>query len=64
MLNLHLRLDRLPLSRTRTNVEKDFADGCLVGEIVKHYFPTYVDMRDYQTLQNIQERVAQWTWVD
>jgi hypothetical protein len=54
------RLDRVPLSRPRTSVEKDFADGCMAAEVVKFYFPSFVDLRDYQPSPNIQDRLAQW----
>lgn len=41
-------------------IEKDFADGVLVAEIVKHYFPQIVDVRNYPQAKNLQERMSNW----
>lgn len=56
-------MDRVPLSRARVQVEKDFADGALAAEVVKYYFPDLVDLKEYQLYQNVQDRVAQWKYV-
>lgn len=56
-------LDRLPLSRARTNVEKDFADGLLTAEIVKFYFADLIDLREYREWHDVKERQSQWKYV-
>ena len=57
---ISIRLDRVPLSKPRNQVEKDFSDGVLAAEIVHHYFPELVDLKEYLPEQNIQERQSQW----
>lgn len=41
-------------------MEKDFSDGVLAAEIVKFYFPDLVDIREFRSYQNVQERISQW----
>lgn len=55
-------LDRLPLSRARTNVEKDFADGLLTAEIIKFYFADLIDLREYHEWHDVKERQSQWKY--
>ena len=57
---IYCRLDSIPLSRPKGQIEKDFADGVLVAEIVKHYFPQIVDLRSYSIARNLQERMSNW----
>ncbi|CAF0724393.1 unnamed protein product [Brachionus calyciflorus] len=57
-------LDRLPLSKVRTNVEKDFADGLLTAEVVKLYFPEMVDIREFREVHDVKERQAQWNFLN
>jgi hypothetical protein len=59
-LYLFSRLDRLPLSRPRGQVEKDFSDGILAAEIIKYYFPDLIELKEYLPSQNIKERIALW----
>jgi hypothetical protein len=54
------RLNGLPLSRNKGQLEKVFADGVLAAEIIKHYFPNIVNIRNYQTAQTITDRTTQW----
>lgn len=56
------RLDSIPLSRPKGQIEKDFADGVLTAEIVKHYFPQIVDLRNYAQARNLQERMSNWRY--
>lgn len=58
--DLYEWLDNIPLSKRRTQIEKDFADGLLAAETVDYYFPNLVDMKSYSICQNVQDRIAQW----
>ena len=50
----------MPLSRPRSNVEKDFSDGILAAEIVRFYYPDLVDFRLLRPVLSLQERTDQW----
>jgi len=40
-------VDEIPLSRPKRNIARDFSDGVLLAEIIKHTLPKYVDMHNY-----------------
>ena len=40
-------IDSIPLSRPKRNITRDFADGCLTAEVVKHYIPKLVELHNY-----------------
>lgn len=60
LADLYEWLDRVPLSKPRSNVEKDFSDGILAAEIVRFYYPDLVDFRMLRQTLNLQERTDQW----
>lgn len=60
LADLYEWLDRVPLSKPRSNVEKDFSDGLLAAEIVRFYYPDLVDFRMLRPVLNLQERTEQW----
>ena len=40
-------VDEIPLSRPKRSIARDFSDGVLVAEIIKHFIPKIVDMHNY-----------------
>ena len=40
-------IDSLPLSRPKKNISRDFSDGGLLAEVIKHYYPKLVDVHNY-----------------
>ena len=40
-------VDSIQLSRPKRNISRDFSDGCLCAEVVKHYIPKLVDLHNY-----------------
>jgi len=40
-------VDDVPLSRAKRNIARDFSDGVLVAEVVKHFLPKEVDLHNY-----------------
>jgi hypothetical protein len=44
---LYAWLDSVPLSRPRRSVARDFADGCLLAEVIAHYHPRLVELHNY-----------------
>ena len=45
--NIYNWVDEIPLSRPKKNIARDFSDGVLMAEIVKHYYPTMVELHNY-----------------
>uniref|UniRef100_A0A3B5LVC4 Calponin-homology (CH) domain-containing protein n=1 Tax=Xiphophorus couchianus TaxID=32473 RepID=A0A3B5LVC4_9TELE len=53
-------IDKIPFSRPKKNISRDFSDGVMVAEIVKHYFPRIVDIHNYITSCNTQQKLSNW----
>lgn len=58
--DLYAWIDQIPLSRPKKRVEKDFADGVMVAELIKYYFPTWVDLHNYPTANSTQQKLINW----
>lgn len=64
LADLYEWLDRVPLSKPRSNVEKDFSDGILAAEIVRFYYPDIVDFRMLRPALSIADRTEQWKLIN
>ena len=53
-------VDSVPLSRMKKNINRDFADGVLVAELVNHYFPTLVEMHNYPAASSLRAKEENW----
>ncbi|KAK3796503.1 hypothetical protein RRG08_003223 [Elysia crispata] len=58
--SLYQWIDCVPLSRPKKNIGKDFSDGVLVGEIIKHYFPRLVDLHNYTPAAATKQKMENW----
>ncbi|XP_013358501.1 PREDICTED: sperm flagellar protein 1-like isoform X2 [Chinchilla lanigera] len=54
-------LDRLPLSRPKRHLARDFSDGVLVAEIVKHFHPRLVDLHSYIPACSTDQKLSNWS---
>ncbi|XP_076472821.1 sperm flagellar protein 1-like isoform X4 [Babylonia areolata] len=58
--NLYQWIDRVPLTRPKKNIAKDFSDGVLVAEMIKHYFPRMVDLHNYTPAHSSKQKMENW----
>ncbi|PVD30448.1 hypothetical protein C0Q70_09714 [Pomacea canaliculata] len=58
--NLYQWLDRVPLTRPKKNLAKDFSDGVLVAEVIKYYFPRMVDLHNYSPAHADKQKMENW----
>lgn len=58
--NLYHWLDRIPLSRPKKNIVKDFSDGVLVAEIIAHYLPKMVELHNYTPAAATKQKMENW----
>ncbi|CAM4754338.1 unnamed protein product [Rotaria magnacalcarata] len=58
--DLYAWLDQIPLSRPKKRIEKDFADGVMVAELIKYYFPNWVDLHNYAAANSTQQKLINW----
>uniref|UniRef100_A0A3P9QD46 Sperm flagellar 1 n=1 Tax=Poecilia reticulata TaxID=8081 RepID=A0A3P9QD46_POERE len=54
-------IDKLPFSRPKKHINRDFSDGVMVAEIVKYYFPKMVDIHNYITSCKKQQKLSNWS---
>lgn len=57
---LYSWIDEIPLSRPKRNIHRDFSDGVLTAEIVKHYFPKLVEIHNYSAANARPQKVYNW----
>lgn len=58
--DLYEWIDKIPLSRQKKRIERDFADGYAVGEIIKHFLPSAIDLHMLTPAFNLQQKLANW----
>ncbi|XP_069741398.1 sperm flagellar protein 1 isoform X3 [Narcine bancroftii] len=57
---LYAWIDQIPLSKPKRNVARDFSDGVMVAEVVKHFLPKLVDMHNYIPANSTQQKLSNW----
>lgn len=53
-------VDSANLSKTKKNLARDFSDGVLLAELLNTHVPSLVDMHNYTTSSNTQQKKANW----
>jgi len=53
-------IDKIELSRPKKNINRDFADGVLVAEVIAHYFPLRVEIHNYVPSSSRQGKLTNW----
>ncbi len=46
-------VDEIPLTRPKKIITRDFSDGVLMAEIVKHYLAKKVDLHNYSNAHSV-----------
>ena len=60
---LYAWIDGIPLSRPKRNFARDFSDGVLVAEVVRHFVPRLVEMHNYVPAQSVAQKQSNWETV-
>ncbi|KAM8851715.1 sperm flagellar protein 1 isoform 2-T2 [Synchiropus picturatus] len=58
--DLYAWIDRIPLSRPKRNITRDFSDGVMAAEVVKYFFPNLVDLHNYTPASSTQQKLSNW----
>lgn len=53
-------IDKIPLSRKKRNIARDFSDGVLLAEVIKHYLPKMVDIHNYSYSTSTNQKSYNW----
>ncbi|XP_026107525.1 sperm flagellar protein 1 isoform X1 [Carassius auratus] len=59
--DLYAWIDKIPLSRPKRNITRDFSDGVMAAEVVKHFFPKLVDLHNYTAAHSTQQKLSNWS---
>lgn len=57
---LYSWVDQVPLSRKKKSITRDFSDGILVAEIVKHFIPRLVELHNYASANSTNQKLNNW----
>lgn len=53
-------IDDIPLSRPKKNINRDFSDGVMLAEVVRHFYPKFVEVHNYIATSNNQQKIHNW----
>ncbi|KAG5315977.1 PREDICTED: sperm flagellar protein 1-like [Acromyrmex echinatior] len=54
-------IDQIKFSRPKRNIARDFSDGVLMAELLKRYYPKYVDVHNYVAGNSIAKKTDNWS---
>lgn len=57
---LYTWVDEIPLSRPKKNIARDFSDGVLMAEVVRHFFPKVVQLHNYSAASSQKQKMYNW----
>lgn len=57
---LYTWIDEVPLSRPKRELKRDFSDGVLVAEVVKHFHPNLVELHNYSSALAVNKKIINW----
>ncbi|KAF7652534.1 hypothetical protein LDENG_00094970 [Lucifuga dentata] len=58
--DLYAWIDKIPLSRPKRHITRDFSDGVMAAEVVKCFFPKLVDVHNYSPANSTQQKLSNW----
>jgi len=61
---LYSWIDSFPLSRSKKNIARDFSDGVLVAEIIHRHLPRNVELHNYVTANNVNQKRINWSMIN
>uniref|UniRef100_A0A8C4ZPF2 Calponin-homology (CH) domain-containing protein n=1 Tax=Gadus morhua TaxID=8049 RepID=A0A8C4ZPF2_GADMO len=59
--DLYAWIDQIPLSRPKKHITRDFSDGVMAAEVVKHFFPKIVELHNYSPANSTQQKMSNWS---
>lgn len=57
---LYRWIDKIPLSRPKKNIARDFSDAVLMSEVVAHFFPKMIDLHNYSKTNSVSQKETNW----
>ena len=60
LMSIYEWLDSIPLTKPKKNIARDFSDGQLLAEIIKYYLPKMIDINNYPSSSNTNQKNYNW----
>lgn len=57
---LYTWVDEVPFSRPKRSITRDFADGVLMAELMRHYLPKLVQLHNYSAANGYRQKAYNW----
>lgn len=57
---LYRWIDKIPLSKPKKNIARDFSDGVLMAEVVAHFFPKSIELHNYSKSNAETAKLDNW----
>lgn len=57
---LYTWVDEIPLTRPKKNISRDFSDGVLMAEVIKHFYPKLVQIHNYSAASSVTQKLYNW----
>eukprot|EP01116_Phalansterium_solitarium_P003964 TRINITY_DN14818_c0_g1_i1.p1 TRINITY_DN14818_c0_g1~~TRINITY_DN14818_c0_g1_i1.p1 ORF type:complete len:221 (-),score=24.92 TRINITY_DN14818_c0_g1_i1:493-1155(-) len=61
MQKVYAWVDDIQLSRPKKNIARDFSDGVLMAEVLKHCFPKLVELHNYSAANSPPKKIYNWS---
>ncbi|KAE8280576.1 Sperm flagellar protein 1 [Larimichthys crocea] len=58
--DLYAWIDKIPLSRPKRHITRDFSDGVMAAEVVNYFFPKLIDLHNYIPANSSQQKFSNW----
>jgi hypothetical protein len=58
--SLYMWIDEIPLSRPKKNMTRDFGDGCMAAEVIRHFLPKLVELHNYSAANSVSQKFYNW----
>ena len=60
-------VDAVPFDKSKKNLNRDFSDGCMMAEVIRHYLPKshkyLVNTHNYIPSLQIQQKIINWKFL-
>lgn len=53
-------VDNITFSRAKKNINRDFADGLMMAELIHHYSPKLVSVHNYPPANSLGKKIENW----
>lgn len=60
LMTIYEWIDTIPLSKDKKNIARDFADGMLLAELIKHYYPKLIEIHNYPSASSTKQKLCNW----